>query len=333
VCQIRNDTFSEVQETITASRDEISAGFIIAGLSLFGLSTVITVLALIGGALMFVHYRKLRHAHKYAKGIDLSHLHFGHADVNVTHNIAVAHEVSAPGSAGTWRRKHKGHLRWEDKGEPQKEPEKESLGEQDAFSRANMFKRPSKKGAKKKATSAKGIEMSSIKAPAFSRRVSGVQMSNPMLSRMRSIESSKRGSSEEGSKRSESEDSPPPSPTQRSAPAYIPPPPPSVIPTLTNPFAVAPLGSPILAVAPLTMSALTPLKPAGGSGESQLARMRKKKAMMRRRSDAFEGIMGDLGVDKSEAVKAQEKSTPEKKAMMAKMRRRSNVFEGLMDGF
>ena len=54
---------------------------------------------------------------------------------------------------------------------------------------------------------------------------------------------------------------------------------------------------------------------------------------MRRRSDAFEGIMGDLGVDKSEAVKPQEKSTPEKKAMMANMRRRSNVFEGLMDGF
>ena len=319
ICQVNNDTLLLAEKQDTVSADDLGAGFLLVGLSLFGVSTIVTLLALGGGALLFARYRSLRHAHKYSKGINLSDLHFGQANVNVATNMAVGSVVAQP-AATTWKRKTTPLLSSK---ESQKESHSDSVANTyGAFAGVNAWSKKAKGGKKKaKAQAATGVELASTN---FRRRTSGVEMANPMM-RMRTEESSKTDPGDtNGTLRGRAN------------------------PLLGNLSPLSSIGGvstrstpPLrpLAVPPPPRRSPTAVSPAL-SDSSPMARLRQKKAMMRRRSDAFEGLMTHLNEPDGAKEGVEESAMPPPGAdtssfahggrTTAMMRRRSDVFDGLM---
>lgn len=319
ICQLNNDTRIQEKKQETVTADNIGAGFLVVGLSLFGVSTIVTLLALGGGALIFARYRSLRHAHKYSKGINLSDLHFGQANVNVATNMAVGSVVAQP-VVKKWKRKTTPLLSSK---ESQKESQNDSVTKTyGAFAGVNAWSKKAKGGKKKtKSPAASGVEMAGTN---FRRRTSGVEMANPMM-RMRTQESSKTDpGGTDGTFRGRAN------------------------PLLGNLSPLSSIGGvsarstpPLkpLAVPPPPQRSPTAVFPAL-SDSSPMARLRQKKATMRRRSDAFEGLMTNLNEPDGAKEGGGESVFPPSEAnansyarggrKRATMRRRSDVFEGLM---
>jgi hypothetical protein len=173
---MRNATVADVPEPGLMSDDNLNIIFLISGLSLFGVSTLVTTLALVGGVLIFVRYRALRHAHKYSKGINMSHLHFGQASLNITTNIAVGSVVDVSNDKKEWK--------WKTNQPLLDAAAKEDLSQKySAFEGVNAWS-TKRKGARNTKAPPPHVVPPPPPPPAntkFRRRISGEEMSNPML--------------------------------------------------------------------------------------------------------------------------------------------------------